>query len=49
MSRRDSKEIAEGIEYCIKNKDQMKNDCINNASKYKGENFATSFKEFLFQ
>ena len=49
MSRRDSKEIAEGIEYCIKNKDQMKNDCINNASKYKGENFATSIKEFLFQ
>jgi glycosyltransferase involved in cell wall biosynthesis len=49
MSSREPKDIAEGIEYCIKNKDRMKNDCINNASKYKGEKFAASLRKFLFQ
>jgi glycosyltransferase involved in cell wall biosynthesis len=49
MSMRNPKEIAEGIEYCIKNKNQMKNACIENASNYTGEKFETSFRKFLFQ
>lgn len=49
MSRRNSKEIAEGIAYCIKNKEKMKNACIENATKYTDEKFETSFRNYLFQ
>ena len=49
MSRRISKDIAEGIEYCIKNKDKMKDACIENASNYTVEKFETSFRKYLFQ
>lgn len=49
MCRRNPKEIAEGIEYCIKNKEKMKNACIENAAKYTDEKFETSFRKYLFQ
>jgi glycosyltransferase involved in cell wall biosynthesis len=49
MSRRNPKEIAEGIEYCIKNKEKMRNACIENATKYTDEKFETSFRKYLFQ
>ena len=49
MSRRNSKDVVEGIKYCLKNKEKMKCDCINNASAYSGEKFSTSFRKFLFQ
>ena len=49
MSRRTAKNLAEGIEYCIRNKDQMKEACINNALNYTGDKFETSFRKYLFQ
>jgi glycosyltransferase involved in cell wall biosynthesis len=49
MSRRTSKDLAEGIEYCLKHKDEMKNACINNALNYTGDRFETSFRKYLFQ
>ena len=49
MSRRTAKDLVEGIEYCLKNKDQMKNACINNALNYTGDKFETSFRKYLFQ
>ena len=49
MSRRIPKEIVEGIEYCIKNKDKMKDACIKNALNYTVEKFETSFRKYLFQ
>jgi glycosyltransferase involved in cell wall biosynthesis len=49
MSKRKPKDIAEGIDYCIKNKDQMKNTCINNALTYTRDKFETSFRKYVFQ
>ena len=49
MSRRNPKDIAQGIEYCIKNKDKMKDACKENASNYTVEKFETSFRKYLFQ
>ena len=49
MSRRNRKEIFEGIEYCIKNKDKMNEACIKNALNYTNEKFETSFRKYLFQ
>ena len=46
MSSRNAKDLVEGIEYCIKNKDQMKNACIKNALNYTIDKFETSFRNF---
>ena len=49
MSRRNTKDLAKGIEFCLKNKEQMKNACINNALNYTGDKFANSFRKYIFQ
>jgi glycosyltransferase involved in cell wall biosynthesis len=49
MSRRIPEEIANGIEYCIKNKERMKSDCMNNASKYSWDKFESSFRRHVFK
>jgi glycosyltransferase involved in cell wall biosynthesis len=49
MSSRNAKDLVEGIKYCIKNKDEMKNACINNALNYTVDKFETSFRKYLFQ
>jgi len=49
MSSRNAKDLVEGIHYCIKNKEQMKKACINNALNYTVDKFETSFQKYLFQ
>jgi glycosyltransferase involved in cell wall biosynthesis len=41
--------IAEGIEYCLKNKDSMADACIDNAKRYLWDNFEQSIAQYIIK
>jgi glycosyltransferase involved in cell wall biosynthesis len=47
MCRRIPQSIAEGIRFCLRNKEDMKSYCIENASKYSWHNFEKSFRSYI--
>ena len=47
MCIRIPQEIANGIKYCIKNKEYMRTFCIDNASKYTWQQFESRFREYI--
>jgi glycosyltransferase involved in cell wall biosynthesis len=47
MCKRVPQEIVKGIEYCIKNRENMKAYCIDNASKYTWNRFESSFRTYI--
>jgi len=47
MCRRIPQSIVEGIQFCLRNKEDMKSYCIENASKYSWHNFEKSFRNYI--
>jgi glycosyltransferase involved in cell wall biosynthesis len=47
MCRRIPQSIVEGIQFCLRNKEEMKSYCIKNASKYSWDNFEKSFRSYI--
>jgi glycosyltransferase involved in cell wall biosynthesis len=47
MCDRTPSSIAEGIEYCLKNKENMKQACIENAKRYSWDNFEKSIVQYI--
>jgi glycosyltransferase involved in cell wall biosynthesis len=47
MCDRTPSSIADGIEYCMKNKENMEQACIENAKRYSWENFEKSIIEYI--
>ena len=40
--------IVEGIQFCLRNKDNMKSYCIKNASNYTWHNFEEAFRSYIY-
>jgi glycosyltransferase involved in cell wall biosynthesis len=49
MCNRTPSGIAEGIEYCLKNKDSMADACIENAKRYSWHNFEQSIAQYIIK
>jgi glycosyltransferase involved in cell wall biosynthesis len=47
MCNRTPSSIAEGIEYCLKNKENMEQACIENAKQYSWDNFEKSIVQYI--
>jgi glycosyltransferase involved in cell wall biosynthesis len=47
MCRRTPSSIAEGIEYCLKNKESMAQACIENAKQYSWDNFEKLIVQYI--
>jgi glycosyltransferase involved in cell wall biosynthesis len=47
MCNRTPSSIAEGIEYCLKNKENMEQACIENAKRYSWDNFEKSIVQYI--
>jgi glycosyltransferase involved in cell wall biosynthesis len=47
MCNRTPLSIAEGIEYCLKNKENMEQACIENAKQYSWDNFERSIVQYI--
>jgi glycosyltransferase involved in cell wall biosynthesis len=47
MCNRTPSSIADGIEYCLKNKENMEQACIENAKRYSWDNFEKSIVQYI--
>jgi glycosyltransferase involved in cell wall biosynthesis len=47
MCKRNPADIAKGIEFCMENKESMKQACIDNSSNYSWASFEKHFSEFV--
>jgi glycosyltransferase involved in cell wall biosynthesis len=47
MCKRATADLADGIEYCLKNREAMRMACINNSKEYSWGRFEECFKEYV--
>jgi glycosyltransferase involved in cell wall biosynthesis len=47
MCKRTTTDLANGIEYCIKNREDMRRACIRNSTEYSWGKFEKRFKEYI--
>jgi glycosyltransferase involved in cell wall biosynthesis len=47
MCKRTTTDLAKGIEYCLKNREDMRQACIGNSAEYSWERFEKRFKEYV--
>jgi glycosyltransferase involved in cell wall biosynthesis len=47
MCKRTTADLANGIEYCLKNREGMRMACISNSTEYSWDKFEKSFKEHI--
>ena len=47
MCKRATTDLADGIEYCLKNREAMRMACINNSTEYSWSRFEECFREYV--